>query len=206
MIQSQSCWFLLLLRLFLATQLLLPRTLFIENLLLYSHIGLSSLLLLFLLAQDAQNVQLCVQWMLSRAHVCARLYDPARRSARVLSGMLEPWPVTPHNLSDSPAGRLITGTEMNLLFGFSFSAPWKLAFMSRSVVPVCWHIFFLSKDQIFLLSLSFFYSHWCTSLLLFVLPFTEHRTFLVPRHLSSTVLFPFCRDRPALINSKSKWL
>lgn len=65
------------------------------------------------------------------------LSDPAQRSAWLVAEMLEPWPLIPHNLSDSPAGQFITGAEMNLLFGFSFSAPWKLGFMSRSVVPLC---------------------------------------------------------------------
>lgn len=83
-------------------------------------------------------------------------YDPAQRSAWLVAEMLEPWPLIPHNLSDSPAGQFITGAEMNLLFGFSFSAPWKLGFMSQVCGPSLLAPFFLSKDEIFLLSLSFF--------------------------------------------------
>lgn len=65
--------------------------------------------------------------------------------------------------------------------------------------------FLLSKDQIFLFSLSFYiltdvYLYFCSSV-----PFLnkDNSMFL---SIWVTVLSPFCRDRPTLINSKRKWL
>lgn len=53
---------------------------------------------------------------------------------------LQPLLPIPHSSAESPAGQPSTGAGMNLLFGFSLSTPWKLAFMSVSVLPLCSHL------------------------------------------------------------------
>lgn len=104
---------------------LIPGSVFIENLLLYSHIRLS---LLWLKAVAHGNIQLHVQllqcgmaasqgphmWLIDCTRLSSALLELYQKCQRL---QLQP-PLIPHSMSDSPARQLITGAEMNFLLDF----------------------------------------------------------------------------------------